>query len=485
MIVVQLAFLAGRFHATPWGRNVNEGEVEWPPSPYRLARALVDVWKRRFPDWGEDRVLPLLQVLGGRPRFALPPATASHTRAFLSQNKTDSSKKQLVFDGFVVLERGARVHMGFDGSLCAQERSDLEALLGELNYFGRSESWIRASISLAEPDHWNCVVAGEAQKATGSEVTRVACLLPRPSFQPTPIPPPKKKTLMFDDPWLDALSSGTARLLKEGWSDPPAVQWQNFARSRDALSGAPMTTSREMRSCFRFARYAVSCTVPPRILDTISIAERVRGHLMGIHKKIEGGDPSRVSRTFSGKTAEGRPATGHQHAFFLPEDSDGDGRINQITVQASVPFTAGELAAIDRLSSIWQSKGRPAINLVLTALLDHPPRVESRTWISATPFTLSRHHRRGRGPLHQWLEQELARECENHGIPAPAGVRWISGTHHLAHRYRWLEFLCSRKGKPRRQGHGCILTFDEPVSGPFCLGAGAHFGLGQFIPHNE
>ena len=485
MIVVQLEFLAGRFHATPWGRNVNEGEVEWPPSPYRLARALVDVWKRRFPDWGEDRVLPLLQVLGGTPRFALPPATASHTRVFLSQNKEDSTKKQLVFDGFVILERGARVLMGFDESLEAQERSDLEALLGELNYFGRSESWIRASISSVEPGHWNCVMVDETPAATGHELTRVACLLPRPSFKPTPALPRKKKTLMFDDPWLDALSCGTARLLKEGWSDPPAISWLNFARSRDALSGVPRTTSRAMTSCFRFARYAVSCTVPPRILDTISVAERVRGYLMGIHKRIEGDDPTRVSRTFSGKTVEGKPARGHQHAFFLPEDSDGDGRIDHISVHASEPFTASELAAIDRLNSIWQSKGRPEIDLVLTSLLDHPPRVESKTWVSATPFTLSRHHRRGRGTLHQWLEQELARACRNHGIPTPAGVRWISGTHHLAHRYRWLDFLCSRKGKPRQRGYGCILTFDEPVSGPFTLGAGAHFGMGQFIPHKE
>ncbi len=34
-------FPAGRYHATPWGHHVNEGLIEWPPSPWRLLRALL------------------------------------------------------------------------------------------------------------------------------------------------------------------------------------------------------------------------------------------------------------------------------------------------------------------------------------------------------------------------------------------------------------------------------------------------------------
>ena len=44
MTVLQLSFPAGRFHATPWGRHVNEGAVEWPPSPWRIVRALIATW---------------------------------------------------------------------------------------------------------------------------------------------------------------------------------------------------------------------------------------------------------------------------------------------------------------------------------------------------------------------------------------------------------------------------------------------------------
>ena len=47
MTTIRLTFPAARYHATPWGRHVNEGVPEWPPSPYRLLRALYDVWQRK------------------------------------------------------------------------------------------------------------------------------------------------------------------------------------------------------------------------------------------------------------------------------------------------------------------------------------------------------------------------------------------------------------------------------------------------------
>ncbi len=34
MLAIALRFPLGRFHATPWGRHVNEGAPEWPPSPW-------------------------------------------------------------------------------------------------------------------------------------------------------------------------------------------------------------------------------------------------------------------------------------------------------------------------------------------------------------------------------------------------------------------------------------------------------------------
>lgn len=103
MVAIELRFTAGRFHATPWGRHVNEGAAEWPPSPWRLLRALVAVWHRKRPDIPRETVNGLLNALAaGPPVFSLPPATMGHTRHFLRRYKPGES--DMVFDAFVCLD---------------------------------------------------------------------------------------------------------------------------------------------------------------------------------------------------------------------------------------------------------------------------------------------------------------------------------------------------------------------------------------------
>ncbi|HFQ89125.1 MAG TPA: type I-U CRISPR-associated protein Cas5/Cas6, partial [Desulfobulbus sp.] len=48
MLAIGFRFIAGRYHATPWGRHVNEAAVEWPPSPWRIVRALAATWHRKL-----------------------------------------------------------------------------------------------------------------------------------------------------------------------------------------------------------------------------------------------------------------------------------------------------------------------------------------------------------------------------------------------------------------------------------------------------
>jgi CRISPR-associated protein Csb2 len=74
-VTLQLIFPAGRYHATPWGRHVNEGVPEWPPSPWRLLRALIATWRRKCPDLSETVVRRLLEHLLPPPMFYLPPAS--------------------------------------------------------------------------------------------------------------------------------------------------------------------------------------------------------------------------------------------------------------------------------------------------------------------------------------------------------------------------------------------------------------------------
>ena len=69
MTVLELSFPAGRYHATPWGRHVNEGAVEWPPSPWRIVRALIATWYLKAREIPEDTVCSLVGALSALPTF--------------------------------------------------------------------------------------------------------------------------------------------------------------------------------------------------------------------------------------------------------------------------------------------------------------------------------------------------------------------------------------------------------------------------------
>jgi CRISPR-associated protein Csb2 len=178
VIVVELTFPAGRFHATPWGRHVNEGVPEWPPSPYRLLRALYDSWKRKNANLDPSHVAAALAALAGPPRFRLPRASASHTRSFLSTNDRDPSKKQLIFDAFVVVDPRESLWIGWpDANPGSVQEQVLDAMLRSLQYLGRSESWVSARIARGvNAVEWNCTPF----PGPSSERVRVACArLPR------------------------------------------------------------------------------------------------------------------------------------------------------------------------------------------------------------------------------------------------------------------------------------------------------------------
>ena len=172
----------------------------------------------------------------------------------------------------------------------------------------------------------------------------------------------------------------------------------------------------------------------------------------------------------------------HRHAFILPLDEDGDGRIDHLLVYADEAFNSSELNALDRLRSVWQPQRRPDVKLVLISLAADKPKSTSRKWVSVTPFVTRRHYRKGRGTFDEWLNSEIFKECSFHNLPEPASIKWIP--HLLTNRrpFRWAEFVRSRQNSNPLRGYGCILEFDRAVSGPFAIGSTCHYGLGLFIP---
>ena len=56
-LVLRQTFPLGRFHATRWNQNPFEDRFgEWPPSPWRLLRALVARWFQYSRETGDEDV---------------------------------------------------------------------------------------------------------------------------------------------------------------------------------------------------------------------------------------------------------------------------------------------------------------------------------------------------------------------------------------------------------------------------------------------
>src|SRR5256885_1933897 len=109
MFALAFRFPAGRYHATPWGRNVNEADVAWPPEPWRILRALIATWWRKGDRaaWSEGDLAALIEALAETlPIYELPENTVhTHTRHYMpiGEIKKGRENTTLVFDAFVRL----------------------------------------------------------------------------------------------------------------------------------------------------------------------------------------------------------------------------------------------------------------------------------------------------------------------------------------------------------------------------------------------
>jgi CRISPR-associated protein Csb2 len=436
------------------------------------------------------RVRSVLGALAGHPPvFALPPARFAHIRTFQSENTTDETERQLIFDAFVAMDPGAPVLMSWpDLTLDPETREDLATLLQSLNYLGRSESWVRARLLSPSPNNvvWNCAPATFGMAGRSLDRVPVACPVAPDEYQNAVQQPRSvrqgRKTQLLPAEWLDALTYSTRDLLAARRDLPPAMRPVSYLRPPEQLGSRP-APRRTSRPAVHAVLYALDSKVLPPVTDTLFVAERFRQILMGTHKKIAGG-PEHVSPHFSGKDASGNPLRGQRHAFFLPLDRDRDGRLDHLAVVCREPLNDLEQVALDRMGWIWQSDRRPEIRLTPVAWGDSAVAFPAaRRWVSATPFVAPRFYRKGRGDFALWLAGELQRACAHLGLPRPARTDFLP---HLTvgdgRSVRWPEFHRSRKGDLERIGCGFVLEFDQDVAGPVALGYGAHFGLGLFVP---
>ncbi len=535
MIGISIEFTAGRYHSTPWGYHVNEGIPEWPPSSWRILRALISSWKRTAEDIPEEKVRGILNKLLHAPYYRLPRATIGHTRHYMPWNKKWNDQrdaaKVLIFDTFVAIAKDMPVEVYWpDADLTDEELKIFTRIAGNLPYLGRSESWCRIKVIENSDDKTlkNGVIVDNDDGAVtnsnpilddyppGENEELVRNLVPKKDIE-------SAGELNEEHPLLIRTSVLRDKLKR---IDPPSARWVKYTRPSDCFE-PKFESSEEItyETMPTVVRFAIESSVLPPITKTIEITSTLRAACMSM---CEDGSLS----VFSGKDEEGNYLKeGHEHAHYIATDEDGDGKLDHLTIYAKNGFESAHQRVFYDMNRLYGFKNRPEISLVLLGMVedigDWPYSTgllgPSKIWNSATPFILTRHPKLtrsgrwktealpvdvvvpedlGRFPTegHLLLEygvtpdkeemqkdgpvSQLLLSIDRRGLPTPSSVEPIPMYIHGDVKRRWLEFKrYRRRGNKPDIGnpYGFKVTFPEQVTGPITLGHSSHFGLGLLL----
>ena len=529
MPTLRLRFPGGRYHATPWGHHVNEGLVEWPPSPWRLLRALIACgfasqrWKE-IPLVARQLIEKLANTL---PSFCLPEASVAHSRHFMPIGSLEKGREKttLVFDTWANVGDGA-VTIHWDCELTNEETQQLRALVESLGYLGRSVSWVVAemiedgatsldfnafphregvhrgpqweqiSLMAAIPPGQYAVWRHEATEGSLKEVK-----LPESARKQTAKQLEKLKTQAiapYPSDLLSCLTRDTAWWKLHGWSQPPGSQRVLYWRRCDALQVCvPERSHRQIIEPVTTMLLAITTRSGRR--SALPPCTRTLPQAEILHRQLVGrvGNGERVNcRELTGRDKEGRPLReNHAHAHILPVNLKGaaDGRIDHFIIHAKMGLEGLAQWAIRTLPATWRKGSADDLQLAVAAYggIDDlrrlseqlsqikrllGPAERARVWESATPFVPPRFIKRtGRNTLLGQINAELA----SRGLPAVETFEFLPDlTRKLRHHVRSRNHggvppLCDI-------GYGLRITLSEAIDGPLTLGYAAHFGLGMF-----
>ncbi|MDE0039363.1 MAG: type I-U CRISPR-associated protein Csb2 [Gammaproteobacteria bacterium] len=524
-------FVAGRYHATPYGHHVNEGLIEWPPSPWRLLRALISVGYTSGAWGGVEPPNParnLIEKLASElPRYFLPPAVGTHSRHYMPLGVLDSNTKlektTLVFDTWAQVEDTELKVTWPNVHLDDAEQSAFDTLVTRMNYLGRSESWVVGRVVEEVKAEINCFPHGLGV-APGRGWEQVALLAPTnaPEFDEwraarldaaladLPLPegrkPAKgrlskraKATASYPADLLDCLQKDTTWLRSYGWNSPPGSRLVLYWRPSGAISTSARATRAAVPLEQRVQAMLLSLTnasrndhtLPP-VTRTLPQAELLHRALVAIAAR-KGTPPPEIT----GRDGNRRPRQGpHQHAHINPLDLDGDGHLDHVLVWAPEGLGSNAQAAIRSARTTFAKGVAEPLRLALAATGDlrdlvrlpepYGARIDhlvgrATSWQSITPFVPPRYVKaRGKNSLQGQIRAEL----RSRGFPDPTVTYPVAPTTRDVDRTRpFRHFKVVRQSGPQppvASGYAIRIEFESPVSGPIAIGYGSHFGLGLF-----
>lgn len=454
----------GRYHATPWDKSANEAAVEWPPSPWRILRALYSSWKVHCPDLDSGTVEAVLEALTQPPRYLLPPFTVAHSRHYLpgtshmEGRKTETAK---TIDAFVVTARDAELLIEWPNDLDEEALSVLRQLVAGLSYIGRADAIVEGRV-----EHGGAGTEGRwlapVEPANGGQTTRL---------------------LSPDQPLdLTSLTRSPHQVRGDRLLQPRSTRWVTYPTPMPAVPSTVRKLTKRVKPTA--VRFAVTGRPLPAKHATVALGDMTRRTAMSSygHQNNQGG-----SVMLAGKDAGSVPLGGrHQHAHYL---SISSGRwLQSVVVWAPAGFDERDLRALANTMEFFGSEnydntggvsGRRLGVEAFGEVSKIAPELTtaSTVWLSHTPYAPARHWK---GTIEEQLLADISKELEHRGLPGPIELELVRGDWLAYRRYRLKERI-----NDARRAFGVRLVFDEPVAGPLCLGQLSHYGLGLFLPEQS
>jgi len=466
------------YSANAWNTAHVEGKIEWPPSPWRIYRAILAGHYLAI-QTGEDLNKALvdqaiLQLAGTLPHYYLPRGSYLQTRSYRKDKSGDTNLlkngKQQIDAEYRFSNSDRTIFVQWNVDLPEDQRQAIARCLPYLRYIGRRE---------AEAD-WNLVADDSMPEANAYPGDGLSTLTLAP------------ETDCGQDLIHSLETSADTLHRKQKRYYPEHSCWVSYiVKPNSSIQLQEPVPDAD------YVRYRVEVESPiPKKLALKWVDK--------LHQSLVQGC---TSKTFTGCDEMGNPLQSHAHVYMYPEVDERD-RVTHFCLYSPCGFTNDEIDAITRVRLLYGKQKEGNVRLRLAALGTARQYLSSATRLeSATPFYLSRYPKRSRsgkpkyipgtffqrdGAAHQALTQLLylpqfqslrsAKQSwkqEGDRLQLLLDGKLFASCRAMKWERYW-EWLTVRKELVPKSpvGFKLDISLTQPLLAPIAIGWGSHYGLG-------
>ena len=476
-----VVFPFGRYHATPWDQGPNSGAVEWPPSPWRLFRALIAVGHSRCPELTPTDIDELLIELGNPDAYWSSEAAIASTRHYMPDGKhvsREPGNTDQVVDAFAITRSTPLVHVHWDKTISNKGRLTFALLADRLPYLGRSESICVAKVSVGEhsPDGawWRKGVVAQSDNTI---------------------------TVVGADsvPKRNELEQTTFEIRRRGDMYPPGSVLIPYGRETPPCTHVGTAVAADEKT-IRAIQFELVSSVPMRMRNLVLLTDAFHQAL----RKHLGEVPLDQLEALVGREGGGVRTNQHDHAHILVHPNAiaadmFDAESPATTLTLWVPGGISQPIASEisrRVGSLGTNRsdledrfpeqrllalGAGALSEVMPAHLFR----SSARWRAMTPYLPVRHRKNKHASMADFLLEDIGKEAEYRGLPRVISVE-VEETRHAARNLsQYRRYRMSQTMAEQRKGVFCTIEFEsapESSENLMTLGQLSHFGFGWFAP---